>query len=758
MKVGPVTIKISECTEGIYLRWWFNGFHYFNFQNGYEIVMQSESLDTQVTRMFSRVSKVERSTKLDAEYSYQVILKGITAANIGGFTGLLMAEKVEQYEGVKWYEVEITRGDHLIKNPDTDAYIFDFTVTRKEMPLRSTVFQNLIKLYIGDTLCDLDDDEIIPLNKQVNDIAEMQDRQSDFTAQFRIRKTRVMRALFELSGEVGANTTFPYQKQTCRFIQDSVEIITAGEMILDKTDDQYYYVSILSGNRSFFNVITDKKLADITTIADHDWTIANIKASQDSVALPDYLYPLCEPSDDAGIAPLALAGNTINIYGGFIWPFFKVSKLWDEIFADAGYSKSGDILTDDRFLSMYMPISDLNITKGSSDKYLYSVWWSGYHTTVNGELLAFTGAVLINGDEIFRLGYYILPYSGTYKMTVITSTLFGFAPTLSVYLDGAYDGDMTLVNIGLIYRTWEYEITGTAGQPIAILTTSILYYYYSVAITEITGAILDYSSTIIAANHLPDFSQTDFLKLICNMFGLIPEVTPRDRKIKFWNYSDLYKNMAIARDWSVYLSEREDESEFKYGDYAQSNSLNYKESDDVIKDNGKGIMQINDETLQSQKDIIDLPLSTCDEVIIATTTPTIVSRIAFNKYDNKAGAYAQEKTIDARVVYVKRATGRTFVAWDTVARDANSQSIADARIASSLEISFSNLVTNYASLSRLLTRTNLRRAKFNLPVYEVAGLKHNVPVYLSQYKAYFYVNKINNYVSGRLCTVDLIKL
>jgi hypothetical protein len=29
---------------------------------------------------------------------------------------------------------------------------------------------------------------------------------------------------------------------------------------------------------------------------------------------------------------------------------------------------------------------------------------------------------------------------------------------------------------------------------------------------------------------------------------------------------------------------------------------------------------------------------------------------------------------------------------------------------------------------------------------------------LKQYKAYFYVNKINNYVPGKLCIIDLIKL
>ena len=171
MQTGPITIKINTCNAGIYLRWWFNGWHYYAFQNGYEKVMQSESMDTQVTKMFSIISKIERPTKLKAKYSYSVTLSGISSLDIPGFTGLLLAEKVEQYENSKWYEVEITRGDHLIKNAGTDHYIFDFEITRKELPLVSTVLQKTILLYIGDDLCDLDDDEVVPLNKQVNDIA-----------------------------------------------------------------------------------------------------------------------------------------------------------------------------------------------------------------------------------------------------------------------------------------------------------------------------------------------------------------------------------------------------------------------------------------------------------------------------------------------------------------------------------------------------------------------------------------------------------
>ena len=129
-----------------------------------------------------------------------------------------------------------------------------------------------------------------------------------------------------------------------------------------------------------------------------------------------------------------------------------------------------------------------------------------------------------------------------------------------------------------------------------------------------------------------------------------------------------------------------------------------------------------------------------------------------NKWYDDAGTWKSEDNIDARIVLMKRADGKTLVIWDTVAMNVNSVTIVDPYMATSIDIAFSSLLVNYGGLSRMLTKTNLRRVKFNLPVYEVAGLKHYIPIYLSQYRAYFYVNKINNYVPGKLCTVDLIKI
>ena len=759
-------VNISHCTVGVYLRWWFNGWHYFNFTNGYEIVMKSESMDTQTTNMFSVISKIEHPTKLKADYSYQIMTEGIQASNVPGFTGLLLAEKVEQYESGIWREVEITRGSHIIREDNSPGYRLEFEITRKELPYTSAVFQKSIKLYIGDTLCDMDEDEVVPVNKQTNDIAEMNDRQSDFTASFKIRKTRAMRSLFELSGEVGANTTFPYENQPAKLIQDNIEMITNGLLILDTVDDQYYHVSIYSGNLNFFKIIGNLKLVDIISLTspdnlEHTWDLTTM--AQHSVSPEhDFVYPLCEPSDDSGMNPMLLAGNITELYGGWIWPFIKVSTLWNEIFANAGFICEGNILNDDTFNRLYLPITSRAINKDLANKYLYSVNWHGVNIPLPLTILAFPGAILVNGDANFKAGYYYLPFDGTYKLKIHVHAVLLGAPALRVDLDSVSQGFMVMTTVWPDYYDYDFEITGTAGQELKILTSTTVYGAYTYSITEITDIKINFGTVVFPRYNLPDMTQIDFIKMICNMFALIPEVTPRDYKIKFWNYSELYDNIALARDWSAYLSEREDETEFKFGDYAQYNYLKYKEIDDVLKENGTGIMIVNDETLKLQKDALKLDISTCDEVIIAFTDPVATSRITFNKWYDDAGLYKAEDSIDPRIVYIKEATGKELILWDDIdingVPTGNHVHIPDPLMATSIDIAFSTLVYYYGSLSRMLTKTNLRKCKFNLPVYEVAGLKHYIPIYLSQYKAYFYVNKINNYVPGKLCIIDLIKL
>ena len=781
IKIGAIKVLVSNCITGVYLRWWFNGWHYFLFTNGYEISMRTESLDTQVTNYFSVISKIERPTKLKAEFDYKITVEGIRPEDVSGFLGLLMAEKVEQYEGAIWREVNIPRGDHLVREEGGPGYVLNFEITRDELPGQSSVMKKSMKLYIDDVLCDIDDDEPIPVNKQVNDIAEMQDRQSDYTAQFSIRKTRLMKDLFELSGEVGINTDFPYETHYAKLINDGIEIITNGRVLLDKGNDQYYKVAIYSGNADFFKTIDGLNIDQLDlTALDHVWSVANMVATH--AADLGYVYPLIEPSNDGGIAPLTDTGDTVEMYGGWIRAFVKLKYVFDKIISEAGYTSEGNILTDELFLKMFMPLTNLNVDYVKTDALMYNVfventrlmdsptqdllWGAGYGATVTS----------YKGSSLWRNGsQYYTKYAGdyTFRLKFGSYNISDMPTNVYLYVGGVNTSDMPQIGFSMYLRNgrpyWHlrYEVTLTLLASVSVhwrVTYCKGVSRYSVEVTNITGLKLALGSDVPIANHIADISQKEFVKMICNLFGLIPDATVKDKKIKFWNYQELYDNIPNARDWSAYLSERDDEVEFKFGAYAQKNYLRYKDSDDVIKDTGIGSMDVHDETLQATKDVVKIPFATCDEVSILDDIFHVnVSRIDMNIFNADTAVYDENLEIDPRIVYIDNIAAvsppdvKQFGIRPTVA-PGGATWITSPKKASSAEVSLSRMVGYYDSLARMLTKTNLRRAKFNLPVYEVAGLKHYIPIYLRQYKAYFYVNKINNYVPGKLCTIDLIKL
>ena len=776
-------ILISHCTSGVYLRWWFNGWHYWLFSNGYDISQKTEHQDTMISKFFSVISKIEKPTKIKSEYSYNIVLQGISSGNINGFQGLLLAEKVEQYEEGVWREVKITRKEHVVKENSAPAYTMSFEVTRKELIDGSSVFQKTQHVYVNDVECDLDDDEIIAINKQVNDIAEMQDRQSDYSAEFKIRKTRTMRDLFELTGEIGANTEIPYTKLPCRYVNNGIEVVSSGYLIVNKSDYNYYYVSIYSGNLNFFNKLEDLTLNNLTLPScNHTWN-AITQSSTNKSGL-NYVYPLIEPSDDGGMNPLTDNGSRTELYGGWIWPFVKCKAIFDEIISNAGFTSEGDILTDPTFLKMFMPISDLSIPSEFLSKYLYSVqntaqrtyYSSGYHALLGGTLISGEG---LWGNYLAQFGILQATYSGKYKFALSVKTyLLSPSPIAYIYENTVYTAMelMTYQDIPAGSRTmriynYELEYDITAGDNLLFYINSSANPFYlflhSVAIKEITdakvnyGSIFDSTTGLSIANNLPDISQTDFIKMICNFFGLIPDVNERTRKIKFWNYSSLYDNIPIARDWSAYLSEIDDEVEFKFGEYCRNNFMRFNDSDDVIEDTGLGNMTVDDETLEEKQDVIEVPVSTSDQVKILTDVN--VSRIAMNTYNKDDNAYEQEDSIDPHVVIIEQVSEqltspvyqKTFGIRDTLS-GGTSYDITSPYKARAM--TFRDTIMSYSSLSRMLTKTNLRRVKLNLPVYEVSGIKHYIPIYFSQFRAYFYVNKIENYVSGQLCTVELIKL
>jgi hypothetical protein len=442
-----------------------------------------------------------------------------------------------------------------------------------------------------------------------------------------------------------------------------------------------------------------------------------------------------------------------------------------------------------------MPIANLEIAEDEKNKYLYSAFNTAFIPEFAAlvkfsptQTAGFGVPVITLGDSSWRNFHaYHTRFTAKYKFRFILNSRIESVQAVMVYL---YKNDLTstefVKNTDLSTATtyvWDLTVDLDSGDNYTFyanfgVSSSNENYSYFIYVLEINGALAGYSTVFTSlAQHLPSMLQSDFIKMICNLFGLVPETNPEDREVLFWNHKVLYDRYYIdvqltspigfikvdcsPRDWSAYLHEEFGTTEFKFGNYAQKNNLKYKDSEDVLTDTGKGSFLIEDETLQSETDVVNLPVSTCDEFELITGLR--VSRIAMNKYDSGSDTYKAEKSINPRIVMRVPSGGDiTMVIFDgftlTVPSGSSSSTSSSCFVAQSVPVAFSSLIGNYTGISRLLTKTTMKKLKFNLPAVEVANLKHYISIYIQQHNAYYYVNKVNNYIPGKLCSVDLIKL
>lgn len=64
----------------------------------------------------------------------------------------------------------------------------------------------------------------------------------------------------------------------------------------------------------------------------------------------------------------------------------------------------------------------------------------------------------------------------------------------------------------------------------------------------------------------------------------------------------------------------------------------------------------------------------------------------------------------------------------------------------------------YASLLKLLQDARTLKVQMYLDVMDIYELDFFTPVYIDYFGAFFYISKINNFIAGRLTTVELVKL
>lgn len=909
------TVTIRDCAEGSTLRWYFNGWHYMDFDNKKDTSLNHSSNDALYSSALI-LSPQKISTGKRIYYTFPINIVNLDDSGVEAMKGLMLSDDVSLYYNSVWNDAKIVKGSYSVRGKDCDGTDITFTVRCEElsgMPTSartrdcaegSTLRKH--ELYIDGVLCDIDEDEIVAINKQCNTINDLQDRRLDYSQSFKIRKTPPMMLLFGMAGEKNTVSSFPYSEHSCRYVVNGIEMFIDPVIKLISVDDNYYNVNMYAGTAGLFATIDELKLSDLTlTDAVHDWSLTDMATSHASDL--DYCYPLVEPSDDGGLVVPDMTDSNIDIFAGNLWPFIKVSAIWEEIFNNAGFTYDGVLFNNTTFDKLFLSIASTDFAKTLDiTPYLYiGVQMGNTYVDFDESLnrIAFDKDFvrILLGDDLFRYNCeYSAPVKAdyTFRLEFYTKPVSHY-PTLpssvKFYKNGVEDGNSSgeLTNFysdGWYWnqKSFEYTVEDLdRNDKVTFYCDECHVNFLIVRCVNVAKSAIGYGDTDLnLAVNLPDMSQKEFIKGICNMYGLIPQSLSGNH-IHFWTYDDAINNISIAEDWSAYLSVKDTNTNFRLDGYARKNRFSYKESDDVAKGVTDGYIRVNDQTLDKEKDILELPFSSVDEVYLYDAIPT--ARIAINKLNEDNLTYTMNDKIDGRIVIVDTAgtdehpnlipnsyvdasgngypfnqqdhivyltAGRTYTfsvrgrkvsgtgnylavflfenTWASICRinipetslitrkatfvptitgsyyvgcystpsgnggdcevlwymlqegevyiDQNTQwkdvyvaktlniyddkalssthtEITDPKIARGIPLYFGSLLAeNYKGLSQILTNTVTRTLKFNLPALKVANLKHYIPIYLEQYNEHYIVNKISNYVEGKICEVELIKI
>lgn len=620
-------------------------------------------------------------------------------------------------------------------------------------------------LYVNGIELELDDEETIPITKQVNNIAELKDRQADFTTNFKIPATRGNRFALENANLLSSETYLPYAKNSCTYVDEGVELISDGFLVLFSYADGYYTAAAYSGTADFFKLIDGEKIASLS-MPDLDITLDyGVFAS----TISDSKWLGFEPSEDG----LGLTSEKLTLLN--FRPFISLKRIFSEIVESIGWSITGDI---DKIQGYLMcPNLSPRLSDYISDQIATGPSEGTISFRKNSTTLLSNPKGLIVLDTVNLRYINALPKKGKYRYTVSGKYLLRAAGTVSVWSafmnrNGQawnWDGNQTLIasntTVGVVQDfsiVWEYtttEANTSKGLQISANSGGADCTFYELKVSlQIVEADTQIGDTVSPATILPDMTQSNFLKSVANMYGLIFSVDGQRRTVNVWQFDRLLDNLGIARDWTKYLDSGSEVLSYRIGDYAQQNTMKYKTVEDVPEGYGDGSLYVNDGTLESVKDIFTLDFYAANDILFKNN---VMARIPVCA-KNDAGTYDNKDVPEARVVLAHASVNAPFTLKDTVGTSTVSiydrAFFADISLGESLSFAYTLIPQHYEALSKALSKAKKLEVKMSIPVTEIQALDHSVPVYLDQYQAYFYINKVNGWVKGKLANVELIRI
>ena len=597
------------------------------------------------------------------------------------------------------------------------------------------------ELYINGDKVDVGDTDI-SLNYKSNLLTDISKIVSNNSYTIKLPKTAKNLALIECAHLPSSTTKFPYLKHVGNVLRNGIIIVKDANVVLLSVSE-YIETALSWGNVTNFAEIvsSDKKLTDLEygTEEGTDWVVWNNKGSNSAQ------FPLINYGFNSGDS---------NVW---YHPAITVKWILEKIQEESGVTFNFPSDKKTFIDKMIVPLLTRNDSQKINDAFPSSLQMVGYvivESTFSYLKLNYIGDSTQQyasvggpyGDRLYTKYPITLKVKGTIEMLVqynsgmdvnnqylnlrvSQSDSSGNISSVSTIERKNYAAYIEAPNVRLLFNF---------DDLVSIESDEFMHFTIKAIATGASSSIL--SLTVYDRNeisfgekfplvpNLPDIKQIDFIKAVASMVGLFA-LPDGENGIKFIPFDNLSANKSKAVDWTnrvimAYNSVTPRNLQYTLDNIAQNNWFRYKEDDNVMG-NYDGNIQVDDATIEYERDAITLPFSAC-------STKGGVAYIPLYSY-NEEGELEYNKT-NPRILLLDGTKGIfKGLEWTTL------------------------IANNYQTYKGLINNAKIVTEYIRLNSIELRDLEMDIPVYLAQYGCYLAIIEIKT-KENDVCECKLLKL
>ena len=603
------------------------------------------------------------------------------------------------------------------------------------------------ELYINNTKADLNKTDIT-LSYKSNLLTDISKIISNRSYTIRLPKTAKNLALIECSHLPSSISRYPYLKHKGTLLRNGIEMIKNANVVLLETSETIE-VALTWGNvTNFAGVVNDgKKLTDIThgTVEGVDWVIWSNKGSNSAqFPLIDYGFNSGDPNvwyhpvvtvkwildkiqEQSGVT-FNFPSDKLTVINKMIIPLLTRNDS-EELYSKYPINLVGTGIGRDNRVVNYF---GLNINFNGDDtqrKYGETIDYQQQNSTVKAYRISY------DSDKSHIKGTVMTVFrSTTISIDYLTVELWMDRTSIATFRPISYQVNNNLWTVGF---NIDCTFNTSAGQTISLGLLSGRGYFSSASdagsntnlnLTLSARGEISFGEKFPIVPNLPDIKQIDFIKAVASMVGLFA-LPDGENGIKFIPFDNLSANKSKAVDWTnrvimAYNSVTPRNLQYTLDNIAQNNWFRYKEDDNVMG-NYDGNIQVDDATIEYERDAITLPFSAC-------STKGGVAYIPLYSY-NEEGELEYNKT-NPRILLLDGTKGIfKGLEWTTL------------------------IANNYQTYKGLINNAKVVTEYIRLNSIELRDLEMDIPVYLAQYGCYLAIIEITT-KENDICECKLLKL